>query len=52
MYHYIRDIVSTKQVNLSHISIKYEIADFLTKILPYPRYTDIKEIANIQKIAE
>jgi hypothetical protein len=50
MYHYTREVVSTKKVSLVHISTTYEIADFLTKNLAYDRFSELKSMANILKI--
>ena len=50
MYHYTREVVSSKKVSLVYISTTYEIADFLTKNLAYDRFSDILSMANILKI--
>jgi hypothetical protein len=50
MYHYIREVVSTKKVSLVHIPSKYEIADILTKNLAREAHEDLKEMANVRKI--
>ena len=52
MYHYIREVISSKKINLVYISITYEIADFLTKNLAYDRFSKLKTIANISKKKE
>ena len=50
MYHYIRDVVSTKKVSLIHIPTKYEIADILTKNLAQESHNNLKEMANVVRI--
>ena len=50
MYHYIREVVSSKKVSLAHISTTYEMADFLTKNLADDRFSDLKTMANIRRI--
>ena len=50
MYYYIREVISSKRINLVYILTIYEIVDFLTKNLAYDRFSVIKEMANIFKI--
>ena len=52
MYHYIRNVVSSKKVKLVHIFIKYEITNFLIKNLAIERFSDIKTMANVFEIED
>ena len=52
IYHYIREVISSKKISLVHISTTYEIADFLTRNLAYDRFSDLKTMANIRRIED
>jgi hypothetical protein len=48
IYHFTRQAIATKQIQISHISKKYQLADWLTKIVPVPLHKSYIDLANLQ----
>ena len=46
-YHYIRDQVKQKRVNIQYVPTKLQLADFLTKNVRREIFEDLKNLANL-----
>ena len=49
-YHYIRDQVKQKRVDIQYVPTKLQLADFLTKNVRREIFEDLKNLANLYKI--
>ena len=49
-YHYIRDQVKQKRVDVQYVPTKLQLADFLTKNVRREIFEDLKNLANLYEI--
>jgi hypothetical protein len=49
-YHYIRDQVKQKRVDVQYVPTKLQLADFLTKNVRREIFKDLKNLANLREI--
>jgi hypothetical protein len=48
IYHFTRQAIALRQIQISHISSKYQLADWLTKIVPAPLHKSFIDLANVK----
>ena len=45
--HFVRDHVESGNISLKYVPSEDQLADFLTKAIPTPRFTHLRELRNI-----
>ena len=45
--HFVRDHVESGNISLEYVPSEDQLADFLTKAIPTPRFTQLRELSNV-----
>nr|KYP56107.1 Copia protein [Cajanus cajan]KYP56115.1 Copia protein [Cajanus cajan] len=48
-YHFIREVETTKQIQLEYCSIEDQVADIFTKVLPRAKFEQLRTMLGVTK---